>query len=381
MTLTPNQRIELIELIETGISIAEACRFFNVSRTTGYKWLNRFYEYGIDGLNDKSSKPDHSPSKISDDIKKIILTMSSNFPHFGANKLSSQLKNEKISISPPTIQKVLIEYSLGSQRERFLSALESFREKPNSTSLATLEGMERISKNSKYRKYFTNKPGKRIFAWHEFCKMKKSNKNIPYFIFLDMNGLVVSIFSPPGILHRKSRMKPPLYAREKIGTLRITYPTVKINSMIYEANDLRITDLIIPSPKNMNISLSDVILEELGIKTITLEHDVFFGLPFIRDVKFLTKKFIKDPVSGLTFKNPLESTIYMLTHMITFVTYCNMININSEYPLLGMTPIEFLLKDFYANIIDDSIKLIDTPLRKKIKIYRKLLLFRAGQSF
>ncbi len=47
-----------ISAVQSGMwSISELCRQFNVSRKTGYKWLDRFREEGDDGLLDRSRRP------------------------------------------------------------------------------------------------------------------------------------------------------------------------------------------------------------------------------------------------------------------------------------------------------------------------------------
>jgi putative transposase len=38
-------------------SMAELCQRYGVSRKTGYKWIERFDEEGIEGLQDRSRAP------------------------------------------------------------------------------------------------------------------------------------------------------------------------------------------------------------------------------------------------------------------------------------------------------------------------------------
>ena len=46
-------------------NIAGLCREYGVSRKTGYKWLERFKEQGLSGLEDLSRKPKESPLAVS----------------------------------------------------------------------------------------------------------------------------------------------------------------------------------------------------------------------------------------------------------------------------------------------------------------------------
>ncbi len=51
-------REELIHLIESQkISMTELCRRFQLSRKTGYKWVQRFRAEGTAGLADRSRRP------------------------------------------------------------------------------------------------------------------------------------------------------------------------------------------------------------------------------------------------------------------------------------------------------------------------------------
>ena len=56
--LTPRTRRLLVDRIrEAGWSVTRAARAAGVTRGTAYKWLRRFEEEGIEGLQDRSSRP------------------------------------------------------------------------------------------------------------------------------------------------------------------------------------------------------------------------------------------------------------------------------------------------------------------------------------
>jgi len=60
--LTPRGRALLVQrVIEHGLRVEEAAQASGVSVRTAYKWLKRFREEGVAGLQDRSSRPHHCP--------------------------------------------------------------------------------------------------------------------------------------------------------------------------------------------------------------------------------------------------------------------------------------------------------------------------------
>jgi len=58
-----SERAEFCRLVEAGgVSVAELCRRFGISRPTGYLWLERYRTEGVAGLGDRSHRPVVSPN-------------------------------------------------------------------------------------------------------------------------------------------------------------------------------------------------------------------------------------------------------------------------------------------------------------------------------
>ena len=51
----------VIEAHRSGKSFSEICRRYGISRPTGYKWMQRWEDEGLPGLQDRSSRPTSSP--------------------------------------------------------------------------------------------------------------------------------------------------------------------------------------------------------------------------------------------------------------------------------------------------------------------------------
>ena len=69
-----------------GWSIAEVCRRYQVSRKTGYKWLERYEKAGPAGLVDRSHRPYTCPHATPAPIIQQLLALQRRF-RWGARKL------------------------------------------------------------------------------------------------------------------------------------------------------------------------------------------------------------------------------------------------------------------------------------------------------
>jgi len=72
--LTPRHRLRLARLIvEQDRSIVYAARLFNVSWPTAKRWADRYAAMGPDGMEDRSSRPHHMPTKTpQDQVRKLV---------------------------------------------------------------------------------------------------------------------------------------------------------------------------------------------------------------------------------------------------------------------------------------------------------------------
>lgn len=68
-------------------NVAALCREFGVSRKTGYKWLARFAEEGVSGLEDMSRRPKESPLAVSGDVVAELVAVRVAHPTWGAKKV------------------------------------------------------------------------------------------------------------------------------------------------------------------------------------------------------------------------------------------------------------------------------------------------------
>ena len=104
--LTPKGREAMVRaVVDRGLSKAEAARQFNTSAKTVAKWVARFREQGVAGLNDRSSRPLSSPARTSlETLAKVAVMRRMRF--------TGQQIARDLAISPATVSRALTRMGL-----------------------------------------------------------------------------------------------------------------------------------------------------------------------------------------------------------------------------------------------------------------------------
>lgn len=86
---------DFVELaLREGICFRKLCDAFGISAPTGYKWLSRYREAGVDGLAERSRARHHQPLKTPARTEELILGARRLHPAWGARKLRRWLHNK-----------------------------------------------------------------------------------------------------------------------------------------------------------------------------------------------------------------------------------------------------------------------------------------------
>lgn len=75
---------------EDDMSGAAACRAFDIGWPTGYKWLERCEQEGIEGLEDRPSVPGGMPHETDEEFGENICTLRRHPPEPGPKKLRAR---------------------------------------------------------------------------------------------------------------------------------------------------------------------------------------------------------------------------------------------------------------------------------------------------
>jgi len=124
--LSVEKKLEILAFAEKLGNISKACAEYKVDRGAFYIWKKQYDTDGIAGLNRKKQSASCHPFKISTDIEKQVLDFSLTHPEWGCSRIAPALKDAGISISSPTVQRILLDAKLGKSSQRLFRLEEMY---------------------------------------------------------------------------------------------------------------------------------------------------------------------------------------------------------------------------------------------------------------
>lgn len=92
---TMELKTEFVQMADqSNANMSELCRRFGISRPTGYKWLRRYRKHGLDGLHERSRRPNNSPNQTPESIEQVVVEARRQDPGWGGRKLHHHLINQ-----------------------------------------------------------------------------------------------------------------------------------------------------------------------------------------------------------------------------------------------------------------------------------------------
>jgi transposase InsO family protein len=108
-------REEFVQLAGVeGTNLSELCRQFEITRRTGYRWLQRFKTEGLAGLEDRSRRPRSSPRQTPDQLEAQVVALRRQHSAWGGRKLSRRLRDLGLTDvpAPSTVTAILRRHGL-----------------------------------------------------------------------------------------------------------------------------------------------------------------------------------------------------------------------------------------------------------------------------
>jgi len=104
-----DSKFEFVRLaLAAGANRRELCRRFDVSPTTGYKWLRRYGCEGEPGLAELSRRPRSSPRRSSAALEAAVLELRREHPAWGGRKIAHVLgRDRRLAVAASTVTAIL----------------------------------------------------------------------------------------------------------------------------------------------------------------------------------------------------------------------------------------------------------------------------------
>jgi transposase InsO family protein len=127
------QRVEFVTAGKRGSqSFRALCEEFGISRPTGYLWLHRYEQRGVQGIAERSRRPLASPRRTATALEQRVVEVRQRYPDWGARKLREILAREGVDLARNTIHRILLRHGLVKECDQQPPALHRFeREQPN----------------------------------------------------------------------------------------------------------------------------------------------------------------------------------------------------------------------------------------------------------
>lgn len=102
-----DQRTQFIaEYLRGDESVSSLCRRYDISRKTGYKWIDRYEELGPRALEDRSRRPHSCAHASSDWVVEKIVAFRKRHPSWGPKKLLPPLEKKYPEVEWPALSTV-----------------------------------------------------------------------------------------------------------------------------------------------------------------------------------------------------------------------------------------------------------------------------------
>jgi transposase InsO family protein len=127
------QRVRfVVEATQKTQTFRALCAAYEISRPTGYLWLRRYRQLGVEGIAERSRKPHRSPERTDLELERQVVQLRQRYPDWGARKLKVLLARQGVELPRNTIHRILLRHDLVRDQDRRDEATQRFeRGRPN----------------------------------------------------------------------------------------------------------------------------------------------------------------------------------------------------------------------------------------------------------
>jgi transposase InsO family protein len=119
---TTDLRVRFIgEWVAREMDFAKLCRRYGISRPTGYKWVERYEQEGISGLEERTHAAKSHPNALPEGVEDLVLKARGKHPTWGPKKLVAWIRHKEGQqrvCAPSTAGEILRRHGLSHAPKR-----------------------------------------------------------------------------------------------------------------------------------------------------------------------------------------------------------------------------------------------------------------------
>lgn len=115
---SPQKKLNILREVSNSWSVTDVCIYYGIRRSTYYRWKKQYEVDNQFGLNRLKNSICIHPNKINIEVAKQVVELSVTHAEVGCCKIAKALREKRIIISSPTVQKILIKEKLGKKEQR-----------------------------------------------------------------------------------------------------------------------------------------------------------------------------------------------------------------------------------------------------------------------
>lgn len=111
-------KLGLLTLAEELGNISQACKVMGFSRDSFYRYRKLREENGLSGLQEKTRRKPNLVNRVESHIEQVVLAKTLEYPSYGKDRVSDQLRLDGITVSGSTVRNIWIRHGLRTLEAR-----------------------------------------------------------------------------------------------------------------------------------------------------------------------------------------------------------------------------------------------------------------------
>src|SRR4029077_4150620 len=99
-SVTEQRYDAVLGVISEGRTVWEGASQWGVSSRTLHRWLARYEADGLEGLPDRSHRPERCPHQMSAEVEVLVLELRRAHRYWGARRLALELARKRVTPAP-----------------------------------------------------------------------------------------------------------------------------------------------------------------------------------------------------------------------------------------------------------------------------------------